>query len=60
MSANFTGNRDLRFDCAGVSPEIVKKINVFPNFLIHIAPVNWLHCEHIDGAEYYWRIAKLI
>jgi hypothetical protein len=36
----------------------VKKINVLPNFLIHMLPRNCLHCRGIDGAEHYWRIAE--
>jgi hypothetical protein len=58
VSANFT--EKALFSSHPGAPTNSKKINVSPNFLIHRSPVEWLHFGHSDGAENYWRIAKLI
>jgi len=43
----------------GFVPEFkFEKINVLPNFLIHITPGNWLHCAVLNEQSYYWRIAN--
>jgi hypothetical protein len=35
-----------------------EKINVLPNFLIHIMPGNWLHCAVLNEQRYYWSFAN--
>jgi len=34
-----------------------EKINVLPNFLIHMTPENWLHCAVLNEQRYFWSIA---